>query len=135
MGVFDEKQDDIIIIRDEKNWEPHEQCCARTVVKVADFEWVQNQLVLIKQTANKSRRGAFQRDAQMDIQAQTGAADRLWVFRMLVDWTFTKGGQPMPLSLEAVKQLPQHVLNFIYNKIQEAQPKEDGEEDAESRTV
>src|SRR5437660_1410325 len=84
MGVFDEKQDDVITIRDEENWESHEQCRVRTVVKVSDFEWVNNQLVVIRQSASKQqRRGAFQREKQMDIQALTGASDRLWVFKML----------------------------------------------------
>jgi hypothetical protein len=134
MGVFDEQADDIITIH-ASNWEPHEECVARTVVKVSDFEWVQSQLVLIKQSSQTKRRGAFQKDVGLDIQAQTGAADRLWVFRMLKSWTFTRGGQPVPLSLEAVRQLPQSVLNYIYNEIQERQPKEEGEEKAEPRST
>jgi hypothetical protein len=132
MGVFDEKDDDLITIH-APNWDPHEECVARTVVKVSDFEWVQNQLVLIKQNTQSTRRGAFQQDVGIDIQAQTGAADRLWVYRMLKSWTFTKNGMPVPLTLQAVRELPQSVLNYIYNEIQKRQPKEEEEEEAELR--
>lgn len=133
MGVFDERADDVIIIH-SPDWEPHEQCEARTVVKVADYEWVQNQLVQIKQSAARQRkRGAFQQDADIDIQAQTGAADRLWVYRMLKSWTFTRNNQPVLLSLEAVRCLPQSVLNCIYQEIQRHQPK-GTDEDSESQS-
>lgn len=134
MGVFDDKADDVITIRDEKNWEPHESATVRTVVKVSDFEWVQNQLVQIKQGALSQRRGAFQRDQAMNIQALTGASDRLWVFRMLKSWTFTKAGQPVELTLKNVQQLPQSVLNFIYNEIMKRQPKEEEESGPEFET-
>lgn len=132
MGVFDEQADDIITIH-APSWEPHEECVARTVVKVGDFEWVQNQLVLIRQTSQPKRRGAFQQEGGLDIQAQAGAADRLWVFRMLKSWTFTRGGMPVPLSLQAVRELPQSVLNHIYNEIQKRQPREENETEAELR--
>lgn len=132
MGVFDERDDDIITIH-APSWEPHEECVVRTVVKVSDFEWVQNQLVLIKQNSQQKRRGAFQQESGLDIQTQTGATDRLWVFRMLKSWTFTKNGMPVPLSLQVVRGLPQNVLNYIFNEIQCRQPKEENETEANLR--
>src|SRR4051812_47515818 len=106
MGAFDVKADDIITIRNPKTWDSHEQCRARTTVLVADEEWVQNQLVKIKQDAQSQGNRAFRRQKNaMSFDAQMGASKRLWVFRMLVDWTFQKDNMPMPLSLESVKQL------------------------------
>lgn len=130
MGVFDKKEDDIIEIT-HSDWNG-ESCQVRTVVLVEDFEWIQNQLVVIKQQSSHGhRRGAFQREQEIDIQAQTGAADRLWVFRMMRSWTFTRNGRPVELTLQAVKQLPQNVLNHIYNEIMKRQPKEETAEQGE----
>lgn len=128
MGAFDVKADDVIVIKGPK-WEPHESCQARTTVLVADEEWVTNQLVKIKQEAQAQGNRAFRRQKNnMSMEAQIGATNRLWVFRMLVDWTFTKDGVPMPLTLESVKQLRQDYLDYIYEAIMAAQPKDEEEE-------
>ena len=128
MGAFDVKADDIIVIRNPK-WEPHEQVRARTTVLVADEEWVTNQLIKIKQEMQSQGNRAFRRaKSSMSIEAQLGAANRLWVSRMLVDWTFTKDGLPMPCNLESVKLLRQDYLDYIYEQIMAAQPHEEDEE-------
>lgn len=126
MGVFDIREDDIFEIRNPK-W-GNEYCRARATVVVEDEEWVNNQLIKIKQDAQQTGNRAFRRQKQpLSFDAQMGATNRLWVFRMLVDWTFTKNNMPMPLSLEAVKQLPQHVLDYIYEQIMKVQPKDEDE--------
>lgn len=127
MGVFDipKGKDDIIDIRNPE-WDEGEQCRARKTVLVKDREWVENQQLQIKRARGnrqQRRHGGFQQADDIDIQAAFGEVDRLWVFRMLVDWTFTKDGMPMPLTLEAVRELPQDVLNYIYDEIMDAQPK------------
>lgn len=139
MGVFDTPKgnDDIIEIRNPE-WDPGEMCRARKTILVEDREWVENQQIRIKRSGNRAQRrhGGFQQTEDIDIQPVLGESDRLWVFRMLVDWTFTKNGMPMPLKLESVKQLPDHVLDYIWDAIQAAQPKKDipGMEDSENPT-
>ena|SRR5579859_4610998 len=131
MGAFDVKADDIITIRNPK-WDAHESVRTRTTVLVADEEWVTNQLVKIKQDAQQQGNRAFRRQKNnMNMEAQLGAANRLWVFRMLVDWTFTKDGLPMPLSLESIKQLRGDYLDYIYEQIMKAQPKDEDTEQGE----
>lgn len=132
MGAFDVKEDDIITIHGPK-WDAHEQVLARTTVLVADEEWVTNQLMKIKSDFEGKGNRAFRRSKQasMSLESQIGAANRLWVFRMLKSWTFTKDGQPMPLSLESVKMLRQDYLDYIYEQIMKAQPKDEDEETEE----
>lgn len=141
MGVFDIKADEDIITIQNPKWD-NEYCRARTVVLVADEEWVQNRLVQIKNDFQETGNRAFRRQKQaMSFDAQIGATKRLWVFRMLKEWNFTKDGLPMPLKLEAVQQLPQHVLDYIYDAIMAAQPKDEedteqgGEEDETDPTL
>lgn len=138
MPAFDAPRDreDIIIIRDEKHWDPHESARARTVVRVADEEWVKNQQIFIRpKKGNRAQRraqGGLQRqDADVDIKNQLGAVNRLWVQRMLVDWTFTKDGMPMPISSESMKLLDQSYVDYIYEAIMDAQPKDPDDDDTE----
>lgn len=128
MGAFD-TNDGIITIHNPK-WDAHETVTVRTIVTVADEIWVKNQFLKIQQTGKKkaARGGIQQTDASVEMQSQLGAANCLWVFRMLKSWTFTKGGQPVPVSLEACKQLRQDYLDYIYEQIMAAQPKDEEEE-------
>ena len=127
MGVFDIREDDIFEIH-HPSW-GNEYCRARKTVVVADEEWVNNQLIKIKNDFQNQGNRAFRRSKQaMSIDAQIGATNRLWVFRMLVDWNFTKDGMPMPLKLEAVQQLPQSALDYIYEQIMAEQPKDEDEQ-------
>lgn len=142
MGVFDTPKgdDNIIEIRNPEEW-GSEYCRARKTIMVADREWVENQQVQIKRAGGNRgrRRHGFQQAEDIDIQFASGESDRLWVFRMLIDWNFTKDGMSMPLTLESVKELPDHVLDYIWDTIQAAQPAPKtvpgGEEGSENPTL
>lgn len=130
MGAFDtDTQDSLLTIRNPK-WDAHESCVVRTIVKVSDEIWVKNQFLKIQQTGKKKfgRGGIQQQTGDVEMQSQLGAANCLWVYRMLKSWTFTKNDMPMPLSLEAVKQLRQDYLDYIYEQIMAAQPKDETEQ-------
>lgn len=132
MGAFDANREDVITIRNSR-WEPHESCRARTIVRAGDEEWVLNQQMLIQQkkgNRKQRRAGGFRKqdEAELDIKSQLGATNRLWVQRMLVDWTFTKGGQPIEISSESMKLLEQSYVDYIYEEIMKHQPHEEEEE-------
>lgn len=149
MGAFDAKREDIITIRNEKNWEPHESCTARTIVRSGDEEWVLNQQMLIqmpKGNRKQRRLGGFRKEESEEVKfkSQVGAARRLWVQKMLESWTFTANGQPIEFRRSGqnekddqymsrvMQQLDSAYIDFIYEAIMDAQPKEakqDEEED------
>lgn len=146
MGAFSRKKD-IITIRDEKNWEPGESCEARTFVRSGDEEWVLNQQMSIQMPKNRKQRrqGGFRKEETGDIEFenQIGAARRLWVQKMLESWTFTdedehpilfkKSGhnkQDDQYMSKVMKALDTTYIDFIYEAIMDAQPKE-AKEDAQ----
>lgn len=146
MGAFDAKRQDVIDIRDEKNWDSHESCTARTIVRSGDEEWVMNQQMLIQMPKNRKQRrmGGFRKEENSDIEFenQIGAARRLWVQKMLESWTFTANGQPIEFKRsghnkqddqymsKVMKALDTTYIDFIYEAIMDAQPKE-AKEDAQ----
>lgn len=147
MGAFDAKRQDIITIRDEKTWEEHESCRARTIVRSGDEEWVMNQQMLIQMPKNRKQRrmGGFRKEENADIEFenQIGAARRLWVQKMLESWTFTANGQPIEFKRsghnkqddqymsKVMKALDTTYIDFIYEAIMDAQPKEAKEDTQE----
>lgn len=141
MGAFDANRTDQITIRDEANWEPHEQVTARTIVRAGDEEWVLNQqMQILPKSGNRKQRRAqrFQRqqDAGIDIKSQLGATNRLWVQKMLTGWTFTRNGRPVEFLLSGnnevddrymmrvMAEIDQSYIDFIYEQIMNAQPKQ-----------
>lgn len=127
MSAFDIDGDDIITVHG-KDWDVHESCRVRTVIRAGDQEWVLNQLMHVVAPQGKQKRG---NTAALDLKSQLGATNRLWVQRMLVDWTFTRGGLPMPISAESLKLLKQSYIDEIYQAIQDRQPKEEDVEEAD----
>lgn len=133
MSAFDapKDRDDIITVRDKKNWDPHESCRIRTVKRGGDEEWVTNQLLRLKSQALKKQKSRSRRNQQtgIEIESNLAAANRLWVQRMLVDWTFTKNGVPMPINDQSMAMLDQSYIDYIYDQLQDAQPEDDDEEE------
>jgi hypothetical protein len=119
MGAFDQIDDTITIHSDK--WDAHEQVTARAVATVADEEWVNNQVLIMKK-AEKKNKG-------LDFDSQLGATRRLWLERMIVSWTFTKNGQPVPVSKAAINKLPSKYADYIYEQINAANEDPDEEED------
>lgn len=133
MGAFDTNTPDSLLVIHNPKWDAHETVTVRTIVTVADEIWVKNQFLKIQQTGKKKfgRGGIRHAGADVEMQSQLGAANCLWVYRMLKSWTFTKNNQPVAVSLEAVKQLRQDYLDYIYEQIMAAQPKDEETEQGE----
>lgn len=147
MGAFDAGRKDVITIRGE-NWEPHESCTARTIVRSGDEEWVMNQQMLIhmpKSNRKQRRFGGFRKEeaGEIEFENQIGAAKRFWVQKMLESWTFTANGQPIEFRRSGqnklddqymnkiMRQLDQDYIDYIYEAIMDAQPKEAREDNEE----
>jgi hypothetical protein len=149
MGGFTTKKG-IITICDEKNWDAGEYVKARTVVLSGDEEWVLNQQMLIempKQGNRKQRRASgFQKQKNADIafKNQVGATRRLWVQKMLEEWViYGDEGQEIPFAKSGedektdkqmgkiMQGLKQEYIDFIFEAIQDAQPKEVKQEEQE----
>lgn len=142
MGGFDTEK--TIIIRDEKNWDPGEQCKVHTIPTAGDKQWVLDQQLLFNQKnkGNRAQRrggygGLAQQGDDVELKSQLGAVHRLWVQRMLVSWTIMKKGQIIPLP-ETEKErsrvlalLNDSYVEFIYDAILKEQPKEE-EDDEEN---
>lgn len=132
MGAFEpsEGKDDIIIVRNEKGWDSHESCRIRTFVRAEDREWVENQLLLLEQEKRKQSKWKRQEAGGIEIKNNLAAANRLWVQRMIVDWTFTKGGVVMPLQpanerSRSMRLLHDDYIEYIYRAFADAQPDTD----------
>ncbi len=135
MGAFDNTNETITIPTSpeqakEWGWEPHESVTVRTVVTVEDEEAVNNQVMKMVSNFGKGKK-----NQALDIQSNLGATRRLWIQRMLVSWTFTKNGMPIPISAESLKQLKGSYLDRIYDAIQAEQEQyEQDEDEAENFT-
>lgn len=117
-SAFDDNDTTIVI--HAPHWSGHEMVTARIVPTVEDEEWVNNQVLVMKSNAQKQG---------MDFSAQLGATRRLWLERLIVSWTFTSKGQPVLFSSKAVKKLPTHYADYIYDEIMSHQPKMSQEEE------
>jgi len=115
MGAFDYGDKTIEI--HAPTWDAHEVVVARTVPTLDDEEWVNNQVLELKQADEEDGKPG------LDINSHLGATRRLWIERMMVSWTLTKNGMPVPLTPKAVKQLPTVYADYIYDEINKAQPK------------
>src|SRR6185503_17474423 len=146
MGAFDAKRQDTIEIHGPE-WDDHEFCTARTIVRSGDEEWVLNQQMLIQMPKGnrKQRRaaGAFQKQQDKDVEfkSQVGASKRLWVQKMLESWTFTMNGMEMPFEksgqneladkrmTKIMQALDTSYIDYIYEQIEAAQPKQASEDE------
>ncbi|SRR5581483_7192628 len=105
MGAFD-KRPNIVIPNDEDpkaaaafrkkwGWDAHEQIIVRGVFTAGDQEEMEN--------ASASLHGKGKNRA---LEVKTGSARRKLLELMIVDWTLTAGGKPVPVSPENIALLP-----------------------------
>lgn len=139
MGAFDEQNNRTMTIPESAEqgakwgWDPHETVTFRVVVTAFDEEWVNNQIIKYLTPTMQSNRMGAKKNTKVDIQSNVGAAKRLWVQRMITDWTLTRGGHKVDISSpvereKAMKLLPGHYLDRIYDAIMAEQPREEDEE-------
>jgi hypothetical protein len=107
MGAFDDAQ--AIILPDPNDpkkaeefrkkwkWEPHEQVILRGSYTAAHMEAVTNASV-------HSDIGGNKKDGKITLQSGTGRIKLMEC--MIVDWTFGRNGQKVPVSPHTIRQLP-----------------------------
>lgn len=76
-------------------WDAHEQIIIRGQFITADQEAMENASSTIDGKGKKRK-----------IEMRTGSARRTLLERMIVDWTLTKGGKPVPVTPENIGKLP-----------------------------
>lgn len=113
MGAFDEKApiilpdpdnaDEAAKFRKKWGWEAHEQVLLKPTVTVADQIYVSNQTVRSK------------KNGEMEMFAGVGRYAILE--RMIINWTFMKNGQRVPVSASSIQQLPANYSNPILEKL------------------
>jgi hypothetical protein len=101
---------------------PHEYVVIKREMSAGDEAWIQNHATSI---------GGTKKNPQ--VQLTIGDVKLATLKRMIVSWNITKGdssGQqvPVPLSDQAIENLPRRVSSFINQKIDELNPED--EEDA-----
>lgn len=113
MGAFDDKQP--IILPDPENteeaaafrrkwgWEIHEQVLLKPTITVADQIYVSNQTIRSK------------KNGEMEMFAGVGRYAILE--RMIINWTFLRNGQRVPVSASNIQQLPANYANPILEKL------------------
>jgi len=113
MGAFDEKQPIILpdpeqpeesaAFRRKWGWETHEQVLLKPTVTVADQIFVSNQTVRSK------------KNGEMEMFAGVGRYAILE--RMIINWTFLRNGQRVPVTPQNIQQLPANYSNPILEKL------------------
>ena len=108
MGAFDDVTTIILpdpgdpvaaeAFRRKWKWDPHEQVTLRGVYTAADAEVVGNASTL-------TEKGSF------TLQPGTGRIKLME--QMIVGWTFSRNGQPVPVSLRTIKSLPFNYMTPI----------------------
>ncbi len=106
MGAFDRKPD-ILLPDDDKDkkaaeafrkkwkWDPHEQIIIRGVFTAADQAEMEN--------ASSHLTG---KGKNRSIDIKTGDARLKLLQRMIVNWTLSEGGRPVPVTAENIQRLP-----------------------------
>jgi len=122
MGAFDDVPEMIIPRSEEERkswgWEPHEQVILKGSITVADQEYV----------TNNYSKTATGKDTSIEVQMGTGRFSLL--DRMILRWTFTKNGMPVPFNRNTVRKLPAHYSNRILEVIDAiSQPMSEEEQD------
>lgn len=113
MGAFDEKQPIILpdpedskesaAFRKKWGWEPNEQVLLKPTVTVADQIYVSNQTIRSK------------KNGEMEMFAGVGRYAILE--RMIINWTFLRNGQRVPVTPTNIQQLPANYANPILEKL------------------
>ncbi len=113
MGAFDDKSpivlpdpeqpEEAAAFRRKWSWEPHEQVLLKPTVTVADQIYVSNQTVKSK------------KNGEMEMFAGVGRYAILE--RMIINWTFLKNGQRVPVSKENIQMLPANYANPILERL------------------
>jgi ABC-type transport system involved in cytochrome bd biosynthesis fused ATPase/permease subunit len=88
-------------------WEPHEQVILSGTYSAADMEAVTN--ASVQADPGKSTTMKFQ-----------GGAGRIELLhRLIKDWTFTRGGVKVSVSMHSIRQLPANYMTPILQKCDE----------------
>jgi len=107
MGAFDEVSP-ITIPRSEEDrkrwrWEPHEQVLIKGTITVADQEYVTDQY------GQSGKNGG--------VEVRMGKGRFALLDRMIISWTFTQNGHPVPVNALAIRRLPANYSNAILEVI------------------
>ena len=105
MGAFDDVPNVVLpdpdnpeasdTFRKKWKWEPHEQVTLRGLFTAADQEAVENASAAFSGTGK-----------QTQVEARFGNARHVMMARIIVSWTFTLRGQPVPVSADSIRRLP-----------------------------
>jgi len=116
MGAFDEvapvtlpdpsDQEQATAFRKKWGWEQHEQVMLKGQIVVADQEYVTNQY-LTSGTGKKSG----------EVTMQAGHGRFALLDRMIIDWSFLRNGQRVPVNRENIRRLPATYSNPILETI------------------
>lgn len=85
--------------RDKWGWEEHEQVLLKGTVTVADQKYFSNEYM------KSSKNG--------DLIMQAGDGRYAMLHRMIIGWSFTRNGQPVPLNAANVDRLKANYSNPI----------------------
>jgi hypothetical protein len=99
----DEKPEEAKKFREKWGWEPHEQ----VVLHGAFTAGIQEEIGNV----------ATQMDEDGKPYMATGSARLVMMEKMIAHWTFTKGGQPVPVTLDAIRELPAEYQTPILEEI------------------
>ncbi|HTJ49438.1 MAG TPA: hypothetical protein VL443_08310 [Cyclobacteriaceae bacterium] len=91
--------------RSKWGWDAHEQAIIRGTYTAGDMESVSNAAV----TSNKDGK----------ISYQAGSARTKLLERMIIDWTFTRNGQKIPVTPASIKRLPHNYTTPLLEKCDE----------------
>lgn len=103
MGAFDDVAP-ITLPRSEEErkrwrWEPHEQILIKGTVTVADQEYVTDQY------GQSGKNGA--------VEVRMGKGRFALLDRMIISWTLTQNGHPVPVNTLSIRRLPANYSNAI----------------------
>lgn len=133
MGAFDTIND--IAIPDDSNleeatafrkqwkWDAHEIIFIRGTYTAADQEIVENASASVERNGKKS-----------SLKLNSGTARRKLLERMIVKWTLTDRGIPVPVTPETIGKLPSNYRTPVLEKIDEVSGGMDEEEQEELLT-
>jgi hypothetical protein len=127
MGAFDDVAPLVIpdpndetaatAFRRKWGWEPHEQIMLKGSITVADQEYVSNKYV------KSNKKG--------DMETTAGTGRYALLDRMILDWSFLRNGQRVPVNPANIRQLPANYSNPILealDKMAAAMTEEDQED-------
>jgi len=104
----DSNPEEAAAFRKQWKWEPHEKVIIRGSYSTADQEVVENASASLKKEGKKR-----------DVEMRTGTARRKLLELMIIDWTLSYRGQPVPVSRENIGKLPINYRTPILERIDE----------------